>query len=186
MSENKEEEEALSEESKPPEPRAIGVFSDINEKKAEDIVYALKLYAADSNEDIEFYISTSGGSASDMFAIYDFMRATREELDIVTYGLGKVMSAGILLLAAGTKGKRKIGKYCRVMIHSVIGGNVGPLHDLENEMSEIKQIQNMYTEALCSETKITKKQIKVFFAKNVNVYLSAEEAVKYGIADIIV
>jgi len=186
MSENQEEEEVLSEAPKPPEPRAIGVFSDINEKKAEDIVYALKLYTADSKEDIEFYISTSGGSASDMFAIYDFMRETRQELDIVTFGLGKVMSAGILLLAAGTKGKRKIGKYCRIMIHTVIGGNTGPLHDLKNEMSEIQQIQNMYIEALCSETKLTPKQIKVLFAKNVNVYLSAEEAVKYGIADIIV
>jgi len=186
MSENKEEKEAPSEESKPREPRAIGIFSDINEKKAEDVVYALKLYSAESKEKIEFYVSTSGGSASDMFAIYDFMRETREELDIVTYGLGKVMSAGILLLAAGTKGKRKIGKYCRVMIHAVIGGTTGPFHELKNEMSEIQQIQNMYVEALCSETKLTPKKIKALFSKNVNVYLSAEEAIKYGIADIIV
>ena len=185
MSENKEE-EAPSEESRPPEPRAIGVFSDINEKKAEDIVYALKLYSAESKEEIEFYISTSGGTASDMFAIYDFMRDMRTEIDIVTYALGKVMSGGVLLLAAGTKGKRKIGKYCRVMIHSVIGGNAGPLHDLRNEMKEIQHIQDMYIEAICSETKITRKQIKSFFAKNVNIYLSPEEVIKYGIADIIV
>ena len=183
---NKEQEKAPSEDPSPPEPRAIGIFSDINEKKSEEIVYALKLYTADSKEDIDFYISTSGGAAADMFAIYDFMRETREKLDIVTHGLGKVMSAGILLLAAGTKGRRKIGKHCRVMIHTVVGANAGPFHELENEMSEIQHIQDMYVQALCSETKLTKKKIRALFAKNVNVYLSAEKAVEYGIADIIV
>ena len=96
------------------------------------------------------------------------------------------MSAAVLVLAAGTKGKRKIGKYCRVMIHSVIGGSSGALHDLKNEMKEIQVIQDMYIDALASETKLTKKKLKDMFSKNVNVYLSAEEAVKYGIADIIV
>ena len=54
------------------------------------------------------------------------------------------MSAGTLLLAAGTKGKRKIGKHCRVMIHSVIGGSVGPMHQLDNEMKEVKQFKILY------------------------------------------
>ena len=53
------------------------------------------------------------------------------------------MSAGVLLLAAGTKGKRKIGKHCRIMMHSVIGGHVGPMHQLDNEMKEIKAIQEL-------------------------------------------
>ena len=88
--------------------------------------------------------------------------------------------------AAGTNGTRRIGKYCRVMIHSVIGGNAGGLHDLKNEMREIQNVQDMYIDALCAETKFTKKKLKELFAKNVNIYLSAEEAVEYGIADIIV
>ena len=183
MSENQKQEDKTN----PTEdPRALGLFQDIDEKKAEEIIYALRLYQADSKEDIEFYISTDGGSASDMFCIYDFLREVRQDLDVVTYGLGKVMSAGVLLLAAGSRGKRKIGKHCRVMLHSVVGGNAGALHDLENEMGEIQHIQNMYIEALCSETKLTEKQLRGLFAKNVNVYLSAEEAVNYGIADIIV
>lgn len=170
----------------PVDPRALGIFQDIDEKKAEEIVYALKLYSMDSKEPIEFYVSTNGGSATDMFAIYDFMRQLKTEIEISTYGLGKVMSAGVLLLAAGTDGTRRIGKYCRVMIHSVIGGNAGALHDLKNEMTEIQNVQDMYIEALCAETKFTKKKLKALFAKNVNIYLSAEEAVEYGIADIIV
>ena len=170
----------------PPETRAVGIFQDITEQKSEEIIYALKLYSGDSKEPVDFYVNSAGGVASDMFAMYDFIREVREEMEIHTHGLGKVMSAAVLLLASGTKGKRKIGKYCRVMIHSVIGGSSGPLHDLKNEMKEIQAIQDMYIDALSSETKLTKKKLKDLFSKNVNVYLSAEEAVKYGIADIIV
>lgn len=170
----------------PPETRAVGVFQDITEQKSEEIVYALKLYSGDSKDPVDFYVNSAGGVASDMFAMYDFIREVREDMEIHTHGLGKVMSAAVLLLASGTKGKRKIGKYCRVMIHSVIGGSSGALHDLKNEMKEIQTIQDMYIDALASETKLTKKKLKDLFSKNVNVYLSAEEAVKYGIADIIV
>ena len=170
----------------PPETRVIGLFREIDEAKAEELVYAFKLYASESNDPIDFFISTPGGTASDMFTVYDFMREVQNDIEVVTCGLGKVMSAGVPLLAAGTKGKRKIGKYCRIMIHSVIGGTGGALHDLENEMREIQHIQDMYIRALCEETKFTKKKLKDLFSQNVNVYLSAEEAVEYGIADIII
>jgi len=170
----------------PPETRAVGIFQDITEQKSEEIIYALKIYSGESEGPVDFYVNSAGGVASDMFAMYDFIREVREKMEIHTHGLGKVMSAAVLLLASGTKGKRKIGKYCRVMIHSVIGGSSGALHDLKNEMKEIQEIQDMYIDALSSETKLTKKKLKDLFAKNVNVYLSAEEAVKYGIADIIV
>ncbi len=96
------------------------------------------------------------------------------------------MSAGVLLLAAGTNGTRKIGKNCRVMIHSVIGGNHGSLHNMVNEMEAIEQLQEMYCDALISETKMTRKQLKSMLERKVNVYLSAEEAVELGIADIII
>ena len=121
-----------------------------------------------------------------MFALYDVMRLTREKCDIITFGLGKVMSAGVLLLAAGTKGKRKIGKNCRVMIHSVIGGTSGSFHNLENEMEEMRYMQEAYLRALSDESNLSVAQLKRMINRKVNVYLSAEEAVKMGIADIIV
>ncbi len=96
------------------------------------------------------------------------------------------MSAGVLLLAAGTNGTRKIGKNCRVMIHSVIGGNHGSLHNMVNEMEAIEQLQEMYCNALIAETNMTKKQLKKMLERKVNVYLTAEEAVELGIADIII
>ena len=96
------------------------------------------------------------------------------------------MSAGVLLLASGTKGHRRIGQNCRVMIHSVVGGNHGSIHNLENEMEEIRNSQDLYINALVRETSLTKRQLKRMLERKVNVYLSAEEAVEYGIADIIV
>ena len=135
---------------------------------------------------MEIIISTNGGNADDMFAIYDAMRYVREDVPVETFGLGKVMSAGTLLLAAGTKGQRRIGRHCRVMIHSVIGGSVGPMHQLDNEMKEVKAIQEAYIKAICEETNLTEKKLRALLKRKVNVYLTAEEAVEHGFADIIV
>jgi ATP-dependent Clp protease protease subunit len=179
-----------------PEPdlRIIGMFCDVHEEKVAEIIHAM-LYLNEMNrlakkpeskKPIEFYLSTYGGSADDMFALYDVMRGVRQDTEIHTLGLGKVMSAGVLLLAAGTKGKRRIAKNCRVMIHSVAAGNHGNLQDLTNELEAISDLQKMYTRCLVAETNMTESDIKEMLNRNVNVYLSAVEAVKLGIADIIV
>jgi len=177
-----------------PEPdlRVIGMFCDVHEEKVAEVIHAM-LYLNEMNkmdpktaQPIEFYLSTYGGSADDMFALYDIMRGIRQETEIHTLGLGKVMSAGVLLLAAGTKGKRRIAKNCRVMIHSVAAGNHGNLQDLTNELEAISDLQKMYTTCLVAETNMTASDIKEMLNRNVNVYLSAVEAVKLGIADIIV
>ena len=181
----------------PPEIRTIGLFGAVEEEKISELI-GLILSLADPKgilgkkeeseelKPIEFIISTPGGNADDMFALYDIMRIYREKCEIHTFGLGKVMSAGVLLLAAGTKGQRKIGKNCRIMIHSVVGGNAGSFHSLINEMEEIKFTQTAYLKALADETNMSFNELKRMIDKKVNVYLSAEEAVKLGIADIIV
>ena len=95
-----------------PELRVIGLFSDVAEEKVAELVHAL-LYLHESNKareeslPIDFYLSTYGGSADDMFALYDVMRQILPTTEIHTIGMGKVMSAGVLLLASGTKGKAK-------------------------------------------------------------------------------
>jgi ATP-dependent Clp protease protease subunit len=183
--------------------RLIGLFGEVEERKIAQII-GIMLELSETSEveitskvddkeekrienlPIEFLISTPGGSADDMFSLYDIMRVVREKCDIETFGLGKVMSAGVLLLASGTKGKRKIGKNCRVMIHSVVGGTHGSFHNLENEMSEMRYMQDAYLKALSEESNMSVAQLKRMIGRKVNVYLSAEEAVKLGIADIIV
>ena len=190
---------------KEPELRTITIIGDIDEETSKDVLSALwylnsnaKVEELVDPEDpecdetkeviqpIEIVISTNGGAADEMFAMYDAMRWIREEVEIHTFGLGKVMSAGTLLLASGTKGQRKIGKHCRVMIHSVIGGSVGPMHQLDNEMKEFKSIQESYIKAICAETNLTERKLRTLLKKKVNIYLTAEEAVEHGFADIIV
>jgi ATP-dependent Clp protease protease subunit len=174
-----------------PDLRSIGLFCELEAEKIAEICHAL-LYLNEVNHvtadkrlkrPIHFYVSTYGGNADDMFALYDLMRTIRDETEIHTVGLGKVMSAGVLILAAGTKGKRFIGQNCRVMIHSVMGGNAGSLHDMMNEMGAIENLQQMYIDCLVSETKLTESKLKKMLERKVNIYLSAEEAVAHGIAD---
>jgi len=171
--------------------RTIALFGDVDEDKAGDLCMGLLLLTDFSQKEapydpITLYISTYGGSADEMFSIYDMMSVTKSKCEIETVGLGKVMSAGTLLLAAGTKGKRKIGRHCRVMIHAVAAGSSGELHDIENEIKSIKHIQELYINALSKETHMTKRTIQKLLDRKVNVYLTADEAVEYGIADEII
>ena len=184
--------------------RTLGLIGDVDEETSKAVISSLwllkdsggkEVWEDDQNpeseilvvfEPIEMLISTNGGNADDMFAIYDVMRMTREFSAIHTIGIGKVMSAGTLLLAAGTKGQRRVGKHCRIMIHSVIAGTHGPMHQLDNEMKEFKYIQDMYIKALVEETNLTEKQLKSLLKRKTNVYLTAEEAAEWGFADIII
>ena len=176
---------------KKPEIRTMALFGDVDEEKALDLIIGLLSLTEFTGKEppydpIKFYISTYGGSADEMFSIYDMMSILKAKCEIETIGLGKVMSAGTLLLAAGTKGKRKIGRHCRIMIHAVVAGSAGELHNMENEMKSIKHIQELYINALARETSMTKRTIQKFLDRRVNVYLTAEEAVEFGIADEII
>lgn len=185
--------------------RAINLYGDITEQKSADVVAGL-LYLENSShvfmdsdpedEDskptviarpISMMISTHGGVASDMFSIIDIMDMIKKRTcDIETYGIGKVMSAGVPILAAGTPGRRKVGKNCRIMLHNVLAGTGGTIFSMENELEEIKWVQERYIECLASYTKLTKAKIKKLLKTQKDVYISAEEAIKMGIADEIV
>lgn len=188
-----------------PELRTINLYGDISEKKGADVVAAL-LYLESSSHamglenpqdpesnqviiarSIAMMISTHGGTASDMFSILDVMDMVKERTcDIETIGIGKVMSAGVPILAAGTKGKRKVGRNCRIMLHNVMAGSHGTIFSMENELEEIKWVQERYIETLASYTKLTPSKIKKLLKAQRDVYISAEEAIKMGIADEII
>lgn len=187
-----------------PKIRTVALFGDVKEEKSAEIIYSMHVYKEtgkktslkdpdDPESDVvytyepfEFIVSSYGGSAVDMFAIYDSMRLIKDDCEIHTVGLGKVMSAAVLLLAAGTKGQRKIGANCRLMIHGVISGQQGHLDDLENEMEESKWMQKQYIKALAAESNMTEKYIRNLMKRRLNVYIDAKEAVELGIADVII
>lgn len=188
-----------------PELRTINLYGDITEQKGADVVAAL-LYLENSShtvipqdpEDLEskdilvarsisMMVSTHGGSASDMFSILDVMDMIKERTcDIETFGVGKVMSAGVPILAAGTPGKRKVGRNCRIMLHNVMAGTGGTIFSIENELEEIKWVQERYIQTLAGYTKLTPGKIKKLLKAQRDVYISAEEAIKMGIADEII
>ena len=173
-----------------PESRSIMLQGNLEEESAAEIITALIVLSSQKDpetnevEPIKFYISTYGGAADEMFAIYDVMNyVKRQGVIIETVGLGKVMSAGTLLLAAGTPGHRKLGKHCRVMIHAVAGGSMGELHSIKNELEQMNVLQESYIKAMSDETEMSKKQIQSLINRKVNVYLSADEAIEKGLAD---
>ena len=170
-----------------PIPRTIGVYGEIDEAHAKTTLGALfALSTLDKEEPIDFLISTEGGNVQDMFSIYDCLRDVRKTLEIKTFGIGKVMSAGILLLAAGTKGKRRVGRHCRLMLHPVSGGHFGSIKELESDIREVRWYQEQFMKAIIEETKLDHRQIKKIFRKGSDTYFDAEQAVEWGIADEVV
>ena len=170
------------------EVRSIALFGEVEEEKAADICFGLLLLSKlkpdeEKSGPIDFYISTYGGNADDMFSIFDMMDLAKKNCEVHTYGLGKVMSAGVLILANGTPGKRKVAKHCRIMLHSCNAGSVGDIHNMKNEMEQIQHQQDEYINALVSVSSLTKRQLTRLLDRKVNVYLTAQEAIDYGIAD---
>ena len=180
------------------ESRTMLLQGEVNEEKAGEIISGflaladLKAPKTDLEkgempyDPITMYVSTYGGSADEMFAIFDIMNHCKKSCHIETVGIGKVMSAGTLILAAGTKGKRKISRNCRVMLHQVSAGAFGPLFNMTTEIDAIQRLQDQYISAMASCTNLSKRKLKSLLNERVNVYLTAEEAVEYGLADIII
>jgi len=181
--------------------RLIGLYGAIDENRCRDTIaglYYLKESGKETTVDeekkvitnyyspIKFLISTEGGVVADAFAVYDVMRDVRKDCEIHTFGVGTVMSAGVLLLAAGTKGQRRIGKNCRLMLHQITSGNYGHLEDLEGNFNETKWYQERYIDELCKLSKLTKNKMMSILKKKVDFYFDSEAALKMGIVDIII
>ena len=168
------------------EPQALGLiklYGPVTEEKGEEVIDSMLKYTYSGGDLIQFIISTHGGLVSEMFSVYDIMRSCKSDCVITTLGLGKVMSAGVLLLAAGTKGSRQIGENCQVMIHGLKSEQGGYLPTMENDLENLNRLQERYIKVLSKETNMSKRYIKKLFNRKLDVFLTAEEAVELGIAD---
>lgn len=133
----------------------------------------------DISKPVMVYIDTYGGNVDSAMLIYDAIRTC--QCPITTVGIGKVMSAGSLILAAGDPGNRLIARNTRVMIHQVAGGVHGTVSELNNELEEMSRMQEQYLDLLSFHTGRPKKQILEDISDNK--YMTAQEAIDYGIAD---
>jgi ATP-dependent Clp protease protease subunit len=164
--------------------RIIMLHSEINEFTISYVIGQLFQLASISHDPIHLVISTYGGSVDEMLSLYDVIKFL--PCPIHTIALGKVMSAGVLLLASGTKGNRMIGKSARIMIHPIMGQMGGNIFELANECKEQQRLQDLMIECLQKETKMSKKKINEIMKSGHDYFLLPNEAIKIGIVDKII
>lgn len=161
--------------------RIVVLHGDVNEHTISHVIVQLLQLANQNHKPIHLVISTYGGSVDEMFSLYDTIKFL--PCPVHTIALGKVMSAGVLLLASGVKGKRMIGKSARIMIHPISGGVFGNVFEAANEVHEHKRLQALMVEALSKETRLTKEQIEGIMKAGHDYYITPDQAIQMGIVD---
>jgi ATP-dependent Clp protease protease subunit len=163
--------------------RKIFLWSQVDDKTAEQIVKQLIYLDSQNHEDIIFYINSPGGVISSGLAIIDAMQAVKS--DVVTIVSGQAASMGAVLLAGGTKGKRYAWKNSRVMIHQpLISGHMyGPATDIQIQAEEMLRIRTALNKFLAEATGKSIEQIDADTDRDR--FMTAEEAKAYGMIDII-
>jgi len=162
--------------------RTIFLSGAVEEHSIANVQALLLGYAAQSTtKPVYMVVSTYGGSVDEMFGLYDIIKML--PYPIHTVGIGKVQSAGVLLMAAGTKGRRLIGANASIMMHSLSGGMQGSVFELDGTVQECKRQQRLMVSALVRETGMTSQQVDKIMRAGRDYYITPSEAVKLGIAD---
>ena len=146
------------------------------------VAQLLFLQAEDPGKDIELYINSPGGSVTAGLAIYDTMQLL--SCDVKTYCIGQCASMAAVLLAAGAPGKRYALPNSRIMIHQPLGGAEGQATDIEIHTKEILRMRQSLNSILAHHTGQSLKKIEKDTDRDF--FMSADEAVKYGLVDEVV
>ena len=160
--------------------RIVFIDSDINDLTSNLIIAQLLfLEGEDPDRDIFLYINSPGGLITAGLAIYDTMQYVKP--DVSTICIGQAASMAAVLLSAGAKGKRYALPNARLMLHQPLGGAQGPATDIEITAKEIMRYRELIEGLLVKHTAQSKERIHRDVDRDF--YMSAEEAVKYGIVD---
>ena len=163
--------------------RIVFLGEEVNETTANLIVAQMMfLEAEDPEKDIHFYINSPGGSVTDGFAIYDTMHYVK--CDVATYCIGLAASMGAVLLAGGEKGKRFVLPNSEIMIHQPSGGAKGQATEIEIVAKQIIRTKERLNRILSENT--GQPFEKVAEDTERDNWMSAEEALEYGIVDKII
>ena len=160
--------------------RVIFLGTEVNDYTA-NVLQAQLLYldASDAGKDINVYINSPGGSVYAGLGIYDTMQFIQS--DVATICTGRAASMAAVLLVAGTEGKRSALPHSRVMIHQPMGGVQGQASDIEIEAREIQKLKKeLYT--IIADHSHTDFD-KVWADSDRNYWMTAEEALEYGMID---
>ncbi len=162
------------------EDRIIFLSGEIDDALSNTVVAQLiYLEGRDPGKDISLYINSPGGSVSAGMAIYDTMNYIK--CDVSTICIGLAASMGAFLLAAGQKGKRYALPNSEIMIHQPLGGAQGQASDIKIQADHILHIKEKMTRILAENTGRTYEEIARDTDRDN--YLSAEEAMQYGLID---
>ena len=160
--------------------RIIFLGEPIDETLANVIVaQMLFLESEDPDKDINLYINSPGGIVSAGLAIYDTMQYVK--CPVSTICIGQAASMGALLLSGGAIGKRIALPNARIMIHQPLGGAQGQATEIEIHAREILQLRERLTDILVKHTNQSRRKVKADTERDF--FMSAEEAVSYGIID---
>lgn len=160
--------------------RVVFLVGPVTEISANLIVAQMLFLESENPEkDISFYINSPGGSVSAGLAIYDTMQFIKP--DVSTLCVGQAASMGAFLLGAGAKGKRYALPNSRVMIHQPMGGFQGQASDIEIHAREILYLRERLNQLLAKHT--GQEVATIQRDTDRDNFLSAEEAVKYGLVD---
>ncbi len=163
--------------------RIVFLGTAIDDDVANEVVAQLLYLAADDAEkDIILYVNSPGGSVTAGLAIYDTMQYV--PCDVQTVCIGQAASMGAVLLCAGAAGKRQILPHSRVMIHQPHGGAGGTSRDIEIQAKEIVKMRSQLNQILADATGKPFAQVEQDTDRDR--YLTAEEALAYGLVDRIV
>lgn len=160
--------------------RIVMLSEEVNDTTASLIVAQLLfLEAQDPDKDIQFYINSPGGSITSGMAIYDTMQYIKP--DVSTICIGMAASMGAFLLSSGAKGKRFALPNAEIMIHQPSGGSQGQATDIEIQAKRILKMKEQLNKMLAANTG---KPFEVIAADTErDNFMSAEEAVQYGLID---
>jgi len=165
------------------EDRIVFLRGEIDDDAANVVIAQMLFLAAkDPEKDIRLYINSPGGLVTAGLAIYDTMRYVK--CDVATICIGQAASIAAVLLSAGAKGKRSALPNSRILIHQVFGGAQGQAADVKIQTEELLRMRDLLIKILAAHTGKTVKRI----AKDTDrdYYMSAGEAVEYGLIDRII
>jgi ATP-dependent Clp protease, protease subunit len=164
--------------------REIFLWGEINDESAESTVKKILFFDSQGSDDITIFLNSPGGVISSGFAIYDAMQYARSPIKTVCMGLAA--SFGAIILCAGTKGKRLVWENARIMIHQplISGSFFGPASDIQIQADEMLRVRERLNLILSHHSGKLIKKIEDDTDRDY--FMSAQEAMEYGLVDSIV